>query len=159
MGAGLTSVVSPMYIAEISPARMRGRLVTINQLAIVTGLLCAVIVAYFLSFSGSWRLMFASNAVPVVCLVIGLAFVPESPRWMVQRNRIGEALDVLARVDGPDNAKLELDEISDSIAGEKGTFAELLKPGMRTALLIACALVERFRNNETRSTRVACNGN
>lgn len=140
LGVGLASVVSPMYIAEIAPARMRGCLVTINQLAIVTGLLCSVIVAYVLSFSGAWRWMFASNCAPVVLLLIGLAFVPESPRWMVQKGRKPEALDVLTAIDGPEHAEVEMSAISESLAFEEGTYRDLVQPGMRVALFIACAL-------------------
>jgi len=140
VGVGLASVMSPMYIAEIAPASMRGRLVTINQLAIVTGMLVSGLIAYFLSFSGAWRWMFASNCVPVALLGIGLAFVPESPRWMVQKNRNSEALDVLTAIDGPEHAQAEMMAISESLAFQEGTYRELIRPGMRTALLIACAL-------------------
>ena len=80
VGIGLASVTSPMYIAEIAPARLRGRLVTVNQLAIVVGALASIIVSYFLSHSGNWRAMFGYELVPVVLFFIGLAFVPESSR-------------------------------------------------------------------------------
>ncbi|MBI2843666.1 MAG: sugar porter family MFS transporter [Armatimonadetes bacterium] len=140
VGVGLASVVSPMYIAEISPARIRGRLVTINQLAIVVGSLSSIIVSYFLSFSESWRWMFASECAPVLLFAAGLAIVPESPRWLVQRKRLTEALDVLARIEDRERAELEVKEISSSLTRETSTLRELLRPGMRTALLIAVAL-------------------
>ena len=91
MGVGLASTVSPMYIAEVAPARLRGRLVVVNQLAIVIGLSLSVFVTYLLSFGGHWRWMFATQGVPVVCLMAGLLFVPESPRWLatVGRSRRG----------------------------------------------------------------------
>lgn len=82
LGVGLASTVSPMYIAEIAPAHLRGRLVVVNQLAIVVGLSLAVCATYFLSFGGHWRWMFASEAEPIGFLMIGLAFVPHSPRWL-----------------------------------------------------------------------------
>jgi MFS family permease len=75
MGVGLASTVSPMYIAEIAPAHLLGRLVVVNQLAIVIGLSMSVFVTYLLSFGGSWRWMFATHAAPVVCLISGLALV------------------------------------------------------------------------------------
>ena len=93
VGVGLASVVSPMFIAEVSPPRIRGALVTVNQLAIVVGLACAVVVSYFLSFGEHWRWMLASNAVPVPIFIVGLLFVPESPRWMAQRDRQEEAIE------------------------------------------------------------------
>ena len=100
VGVGLASVVSPMFIAEVSPPRIRGALVTVNQLAIVVGLACAVVVSYYLSFGEHWRWMLASNAVPVPIFIVGLLLVPESPRWMAQRNRQQEAMDVLTLIDG-----------------------------------------------------------
>ena len=100
IGVGLASIISPMYIAEVAPARMRGRLVLVNQVAIVVGSLSSIIVSYYLSLIGSWRWMFASEMVPIVILLIGLAFVPESPRWFAQVNRKKEAREVLTRIGG-----------------------------------------------------------
>jgi len=139
VGVGLASVVSPMFIAEVSPPRIRGALVTVNQLAIVVGLACAVVVSYYLSFGDHWRWMLASNAVPVPIFVIGLLFVPESPRWMAQKNRPQEALDVLTLIDGRESAEIEMHDIAAS-AQEQGKWRELLRPGMRFAMLIACSL-------------------
>lgn len=139
VGVGLASVVSPMFIAEMSPPRIRGALVTVNQLAVVVGLACAVVVSYFLSFGGHWRWMLASNALPVPIFAIGLLFVPESPRWMVQKNRPKMALTILTWIDGRDNAEREMRDIQAS-TGETGTWRELLRPGVRFALLVACTL-------------------
>ena len=139
VGVGLASVVSPMFIAEVSPPRIRGALVTVNQLAIVVGLACAVVVSYFLSFGDHWRWMLASNAVPVPIFIVGLLFVPESPRWMAQRNRQQEAMDVLTLIDGRASAEIEMQDILES-AHEQGKWRELLRPGMRFAMLIACTL-------------------
>jgi len=140
VGVGIASVISPMYISEIAPARLRGRLVTVNQLAIVTGSLASIIVSYFLSFSESWRWMFASECIPVFLLLAGLAFVPESPRWLVKKNRNSEVLAILTRIDGATNAEQEMKEISASLQEESGTYSELFRPGMRMALLIAVML-------------------
>ena len=139
IGVGLASVVSPMFIAEVSPPRIRGGLVTVNQLAIVVGLAFAVIVSYFLSFGEHWRWMLASNAAPVPIFVIGLLFVPESPRWMAQRNRQQEAVNVLTLIDGRQHAETEMLEIMAS-GKERGKWRELWRPGMRFAMLIACSL-------------------
>ena len=140
MGVGLASIVSPMYIAEVAPARMRGRLVLVNQLAIVVGSLASIIVSYFLSLSGSWRWMFASELVPIVVLLIGLTLVPESPRWFAQMNRNDAALAVLTRIGGYQYADLEMARIARSLKQKTAGFAELFRPGMRTALLIALTL-------------------
>jgi sugar porter (SP) family MFS transporter len=139
IGVGLASVVSPMFIAEMSPPRIRGALVTVNQLAIVVGLACAVVVSYYLSFGGHWRWMLASNALPVPAFIAGLLLVPESPRWMVQRNRHQEALEVLTLIDGRPSAQAEMREILGSTK-EQGRWQELLRPGMKYALFIACSL-------------------
>jgi len=140
IGVGVASIVSPMYIAEVAPARLRGRLVTVNQLAIVVGCLLAFAAAYSLSFSASWRWMFASSCIPVVALLLGLAFVPESPRWLVEKGRREEAWAVLSRANEPADAQREMEEITAALAEETGTYRELFQPGMRIALLIAVVL-------------------
>lgn len=140
MGVGLASIVSPMYIAEVAPARMRGRLVLVNQLAIVVGSLSSIIVSYFLSLSGSWRWMFASELVPIVVLIIGLSFVPESPRWFAQKKQREQARAVLTRIGGPQYAESEMEQIAASLREKAGSFADLFRPGMRIALLIAFTL-------------------
>jgi len=146
VGVGVASIVSPMYISEIAPAWLRGRLVTVNQLAIVTGSLASIIVSYLLSFTESWRWMFASEAVPVLLLLAGLTLVPESPRWLIEKHRDAEALAVLAKIEGVVYAQREMEEIRGSFRQESGTFSELLRPGMRTALFIAVmlAILQQF---------------
>jgi len=141
MGVGLASTVSPMFIAEISPARLRGKMVMLFQLAVGVGLLMSVFVTYLLSFGGHWRWMFATQAAPVLCLVIGLAFVPESPRWLAAVGRLGEALGVLARINGQARAEREIGEIQDELAEESGGFRELLRPGVRLALVLGVVLM------------------
>lgn len=100
MGVGLASTVSPMYIAEVAPARLRGRLVVVNQLAIVVGLSLSVVVTYLLSFGGHWRWMFATQGIPVFCLMIGLFLMPESPRWLAMVGKHAAALRVLRKING-----------------------------------------------------------
>lgn len=140
IGVGMASVVSPMYIAEIAPARIRGRLVSLNQLAIVIGSTSSIVVSYFLSFSGNWRAMFASMLVPIGALLLGLFFVPESPRWLVQAGREGEALDTLTKIDGPGHATAEIRDIHNALRAEHARTWDLLRPGIRIALLIAMTL-------------------
>ncbi|MGH9583225.1 MAG: sugar porter family MFS transporter [Bryobacteraceae bacterium] len=140
IGAG--SVLAPLYIAEVAPARNRGRLVSLNQMAIVAGILIAYLVNWGLSFVGpsSWRWMFASAALPSAALFIALFFVPESPRWLVEMGRGAEALAVLTRVNGAGMAVKELKNIEETIDKEAGTLAELFRPAFRRPLLIAISL-------------------
>lgn len=148
VGVGAASISSPMYIAEISPARIRGRMVSVNQFAIVTGFLVVYFVNYFIALQGDagwneqvgWRWMFGSEALPALLLLICLFFVPESPRWLTKQNRINEALEILTRVDGTQYAKNELLEIKDTIAHESGSLRQLLQPGMKIVLVIGIVL-------------------
>lgn len=142
LAIGAASVLAPLYIAEVSPARDRGRLVSLNQMAIVTGILLAYLTNWLLSFGGpsSWRWMFAVAAVPSAAFFTGLFFVPESPRWLVEMGRSPEALSILAKINGRLTATKELTEIEQTIAEESGTLAELFRPGLRRALWIAVAL-------------------
>ncbi len=139
---GVASVLAPMYIAEVAPARLRGRLVSLNQMAIVTGILLAYFTNWILSFHGdqSWRWMFAVAAVPALFFLIALFFVPESPRWLVEMGHDKEALRILARVNGQQLAEAELIQIRAAVAEESGTWAELIQPGVRRALFIAIVL-------------------
>jgi len=148
LGVGAASMSSPMYIAEISPARIRGRMVSVNQFAIVTGFLVVYFVNYFIALQGDqmwnqesgWRWMFGSEALPALLLLVLLFFVPESPRWLTKQNRSDEALEILTRVDGAEYAKTELLEIKDAIAHESGSLKQLLQPGMKIVLVIGIVL-------------------
>jgi sugar porter (SP) family MFS transporter len=141
IGVGLASTVSPMYIAEVSPARLRGRMVVVNQLAIVIGLSLSVYVTYLFSFGGHWRWMFATMALPAAVLLVGLFFVPKSPRWLAARGDYGGARQVLAAINGPVQAERELAEIREELAEESGGFGELIRPGVRMALAIGIILM------------------
>jgi MFS transporter, SP family, arabinose:H+ symporter len=140
VGVGAACIVSPMYIAEISPAPIRGRLVLLNQLANVVGALVSYLVAYLLSFTGAWRWMFGSTAIPVAVFALALIFIPESPRWLVLKNREQEALDILTRIGGKEMGLLELQSIRESLVLETAKISDLLLPGVRMALLIAVGL-------------------
>jgi SP family arabinose:H+ symporter-like MFS transporter len=144
IGVGISSIASPIYIAEISPARSRGRLGFMYQLAIVFGAAFSTVVAYllarYLPETVCWRWMFASVLLPVAGFVVLLAFVPESPRWLANKSRCEEAFEVLKRIDGEKYALKEIDEIKGSLSEEEGTFSELFQPGIRTALFIGILL-------------------
>jgi len=137
---GLASVVSPMYIAEISPAPIRGRLVSLNQFAIVIGAMSSYGVSYLFSFSANWRAMFACAAIPTLALMIGLLFIPESPRWLAEKSRFEDAARIMTRIEGPTHAAREIQAIRETVAAENGTWSELLWPGARMALVVGVAL-------------------
>jgi len=141
LGVGLASTVAPMYIAEISPARLRGRMVVLNQMAIVVGLTLSVYVTYLLSFGGHWQWMFATEALPAVALGVGLLFVPESPRWLAMHKREDEARQILANINGPEQAAVEIGAIKDELREEHGGLRELLAPGVKRALLIGVLIM------------------
>ncbi|KAF0236758.1 MAG: hypothetical protein FD181_2528 [Prolixibacteraceae bacterium] len=131
LAVGGASVLAPMYIAEVSPAHLRGRMVSINQLTIVFGISLAYYSNYFLLQIGenAWRWMFAAEVVPSLLFFFALFIVPESPRWLVARNRENEAYQVLKKVAGTGFARFELSEIKASLAGneKRGTLKQLFK--------------------------------
>lgn len=148
LGVGAASMTSPMYIAEISPARNRGRMVSINQLAIVLGMLVVYIVNYGIAGLGDeawnvrigWRWMFASEALPALAFLLLLLLVPESPRWLVEQGRDREAEAILTRISGAAAARAALTDIREAIVHESSSLWQLLQPGMRAALLIGIVL-------------------
>jgi len=148
VGVGAASMSSPMYIAEITPARIRGRMVSVNQFAIVSGFMVVYFVNFFIALQGDemwnqqfgWRWMFGSEALPALLLLVLLFFVPESPRWLTKQDRGDEALDILTRVDGLEYAKTEMAEIEEAIAQESGSLRQLFQPGMKIILVIGIVL-------------------
>lgn len=149
LGIGASSMICPVYIAEIAPQRWRGRLGTLFQLGIVTGIFITLFVNSFIQGIGDsawnetmgWRWMLAMEVVPAI-LFIGLLFaVPESPRWLAQNGRELEARDVLAKVDGPDHAASEMAAISEAAAHVEGRLSELFSGIYSKPLLLAVVLM------------------
>jgi SP family arabinose:H+ symporter-like MFS transporter len=142
VATGIASMLAPLYIAENSPSAIRGRLVTFNQMAIVTGILIAYAINWALAGLGPhcWRWMFAFAAAPAVVFWTGLLFVPESPRWLVKQGRDFEALQILERLGGAQQATHELREIQDAVREERDSLRQLLQPGFRIPLVIAVTL-------------------
>lgn len=154
---GLASGISPVYIAEISPAAIRGRLVSLNQLAIVFGILLAQIVNWMIarpvpahassqdiliSWNGQWgwRWMFAVTAIPSALFLIATLFVPESPRWLATRGRAQQAFEVLSRLGGRRYATGVLGELSALAPEDVAPRGELIAPRLRRVLVLGCAL-------------------
>lgn len=144
LGIGIASMLSPLYIAEVAPARIRGSLVSLNQFAIISGILIAYLIdwlcAKYLGPTVSWRWMFGAGALPAFGFLAALLTVPESPRWLAKQGRTAEALGILARVGGRAHAEAEMREIVDTASPDAGSLADLFGPGLRRALLIGVAL-------------------
>lgn len=148
LGIGLISILAPMYISEIAPADIRGRLVSIYQLGIVIGILLIYFVNAAIAgmydeawnVEKGWRWMFGSGVLPSVVFIGLLFIVPESPRWLARQNRWSEAEGILKKVNNETNARLELSAIREALSMRQGNFSDLLKPGLRTALVIGILL-------------------
>lgn len=139
LAVGAASVLSPMYVAEVSPPDKRGMLVAIYQLAIVIGILCSYIINYWLhDVDNNWRWMFATGIVPSVLFFIGLFFIPESPRWLYKAGHKEESLRVLTRIGGEKLANVEIVEIAESLRENTSSVSigELFKPASRKVMLV-----------------------
>ncbi|MEI6805383.1 MAG: sugar porter family MFS transporter [Myxococcaceae bacterium] len=137
---GISSLTAPLYLAEVAPAKIRGFLVSLNQLAVTIGILSAYGVNYLLSSEGSWRLMFMLGAVPGGILGLALFFLPESPRWMALRGQKESSKAILDSLRTGEDTQTEMLEIEQSITTEKGSFASLFTPAVKPALIISIGL-------------------
>ncbi|MFC6997070.1 sugar porter family MFS transporter [Rufibacter roseus] len=159
IGVGVASNVAPLYISEIAPAAVRGRLVTFYQLAITVGILAAyltnagllnVSLAYGATGLGNlidyvvleevWRGMFGLEAIPAILFLLGLLFVPESPRWLIQKNRIEEGTQVLAKISSQAEAQEDVSNIIKTSNQETGSYKELFSKRLRKPLMIGLLL-------------------
>jgi MFS family permease len=149
IGVGMAILIAPMYIAEIAPRKLRGTLVTFNQLNIVLGISIAYFSNYFIQQSISdpelkWRWMLGVGLIPAVLYFICLFFVPRSPRWLMAKGKDEEAMVVLTKVNGKDQAEIEFKEIRESlnkdINSEKSSFREVFSKKMKTVLVIGLGI-------------------
>ena len=160
LGVGMASMLSPLYISEYSPAALRGRMVSLYQLAIVIGIL----IAYFsnalivmnaekyasgsmdhgfwsyLFLEETWRGMFFVEAIPAALFLVLMFFIPESPRWLANQGQKEKAVSLLSKVIGTQEAQKEIDDLGQLLSIEKSSVTELLKPSMRLPLLIGILL-------------------
>jgi len=139
LAVGAASVLSPMYVAEVSPAKNRGMLVSIYQLTIVLGILISYTINYTLhDVDNNWRWMFATGIIPSVLFFTGLFFIPESPRWLFKAGRKDESLKVLTRIGGAEIAAAEIKEIAESFKGGQTSvkLAELFRPSTRKVMIV-----------------------
>ena len=142
LAIGLGSVLTPVYIAEISPSKHRGALVSLNQLGIVIGILAAYLAGWGLAGFGadSWRWMLAVAVVPSLIFFGGLFAIPESPRWLIGRGRQNEAKATLARLIGDQAAAEELRSIGPTAAVEQVSWSEVFSGDMRKRLAVGMLL-------------------
>ncbi|MBB5644176.1 sugar porter family MFS transporter [Pedobacter cryoconitis] len=159
MGVGVASIVAPLYISEIAPAAIRGRLVTCYQLAITAGILVAYLTnAGLLSLSLTyqhqslgellnyiviqevWRSMLGLGVIPSLLFLIGLCFVPESPRWLIYQGREQEGINILTRISGSASAAADVFLLKKTPKQESGSYKELFAKEMRRPLLIGLLL-------------------
>ena len=160
IGVGIASMVVPLYIAEISPAHLRGRMVSFYQFAITIGVVAAYfsnaallevaqryqaatdVIPWFrwMFVDQLWRGMLGSLVLPAGAFFLLLLVVPESPRWLTKQGRDDDALNILSRIAGRADARRQMEEIRDTLSHEAGNLSQLLQPGARRALGIAVFL-------------------
>jgi len=154
LGIGASSMICPVYIAEIAPEKWRGRLGSLFQLGIVTGIFITLFINSLIQGMGNeawntaygWRWMLGMEVVPALAFIALLFTVPESPRWLAQKGREEEARDILVKVDGREHADSEMAAIREAIGHEEGRFSEIftgpyLKPLVLAVLL---AMFQQF---------------
>jgi SP family arabinose:H+ symporter-like MFS transporter len=158
-GVGAALIIAPMYIAELAPAGIRGRMVSFNQLNIVVGISVAYFSNYLILSLGqsdlawaqamrlgdwNWRWMLGVEAIPAIFYFFALFMVPESPRWLVMHKQYEKALGIMSRVSGQARAESDLAEVRSSLdseaSGEQGSIRDLFKPAMRLVLIIGVSI-------------------
>jgi SP family galactose:H+ symporter-like MFS transporter len=139
LAVGSASMVAPMFIAEIAPPRLRGGLVSLNQLAVTVGILTAFLVDYGLASTGNWRLMFGLAAIPAAALFVGVFLQHESPQYLINQGRIDEARSVLSEVRTTEDIDAEIKGIQE-VRREKASARDLLERSIRPALILGVLL-------------------
>lgn len=152
LGIGIASMNAPMYIAELSPANIRGKMVTIYQMAIVLGFFIVFIATYYIGAGNTaeynlqygWRQMFWSELIPCLLFLILMFFVPKSPRWLALKGKNEASMKVLTRLHGEEHAKEEFSEIQESLQQEgqskKIGLSDILKKSVLPIVLIGSTL-------------------
>jgi SP family arabinose:H+ symporter-like MFS transporter len=158
LGIGVASIVSPLYISELSIPRMRGKLVTLYQLAITIGILAAYLSNYWILTNAAanqnsagtfwhwimtdemWRGMFGAGTIPAFLFILFLFFVPESPRFLMLKGKEEKAHLIIAHINGETNARKEIQDIKQSFNTKAGSYKDLFKPGIFKALIIGISL-------------------
>ncbi|MGM9739413.1 MAG: sugar porter family MFS transporter [Candidatus Cryptobacteroides sp.] len=159
VGIGIVSIVSPIYISEVSPARIRGTLVSLYQLAVTAGFLLAYMANWIIDAgidpaaatdaglwsrmfnAEAWRGMLGSETLPALLFFFIIFFIPESPKWLIIKGRTNEATAVLSRIlNSGEEINAEVEVTKASLGEDKGKWSDLLKPGILVAVLAGCAI-------------------
>jgi MFS transporter, SP family, galactose:H+ symporter len=143
LGIGIASLICPLCISEVAPPKIRGALVSLNQLAITSGILISYLINFAFAATQNWRWMFGLGVIPAVILGIGVLFLPESPRWLVGHQRADEARGVLRHID-PQATKTSVTQtirdIQQAAQTERKDLRDLLVPAIRPALIVGVCL-------------------
>src|ERR671921_461363 len=140
LAVGSAALIVPLYLSEIAPTQIRGAITSLNQLNIVFGILFAYIVNALLASSGAWRWMLGLAVIPSLVLLIGMYFLPETPRWLVSQDRDEDARDVLRRSRDEETVEKEIQDIKEVEEQEEGGLRELTASWVRPALIVAIGL-------------------
>jgi sugar porter (SP) family MFS transporter len=141
IGIGIASFISPMYIAELVPAKVRGSLVAVNMLAITSGIMVAYLVDYAFSSSGGWRYMFGLAAIPSIALIIGMWRLPDSPRWLISKSKVEQARQILQRARTVSDVSPEITDIQKSMEKQgAGGLKGLFQPSLRMPMIVGLGL-------------------
>ena len=157
IGIGIVSIVSPIYISEVSPARIRGTLVSLYQLAVTAGFLLAYLANWVIDSNGDlsvagglwtniwnsemWRGMLGSETLPALLFFFIIFFIPESPKWLIVKGKMDKASGVLAKIyTDQEDIDNEITVTKESMSGDKGSWTDLLKPGILVAVIAGSAI-------------------
>jgi len=148
VGVGAASMLTPVYISEIAPARLRGALTTLNQIALLIGMVAVYMVNAWLAGLGdeawkdahAWRWMFASGALPAAVFFLLLFGIPESPRWLILKGRVDEAGALLRRLGGGAGVAREMEDLQRSLQQTPGGFRDCFLPQFRRVFFIGATL-------------------
>jgi sugar porter (SP) family MFS transporter len=142
LAIGIASMIVPVYIAEIAPPRVRGALVSLQQFMITVGIMVSYLVSYAFSGSGAWRWMLGVGMIPAAILFVGMLPLPESPRWLLAKDRRQDALGVLHRIRHEEhNPEAELAEIEAVHKMQAGvSYRDLFRPSVRPALIVGVGI-------------------
>lgn len=142
IGVGMASMLSPLYIAEISPAHIRGRNVAINQLTIVLGILITNLVNYLFANKGpdAWRWMFGLGVVPSLLFLVGALFLPESPRWLILKGRVNKATKILSKIGSDQYVRDSIEKNNVTPIRDNSSYKAVFAKSVRPVVLIGICL-------------------
>jgi SP family arabinose:H+ symporter-like MFS transporter len=142
LAVGGVSLLSPMYVAEVSPPSIRGRMGTLYQMSIIVGIIVSYAINFLLRNTGpdNWRWMFLTGIVPSAVFFVFVALAPESPRFLAMTGKLQQAVFILERIGGKESARVQVSEIIETVNRAEQTWRGLLRPGVRRALAVSAGL-------------------